>query len=57
MNSEKALINRIKTLREIAPDNDWVVSCKTRIMGPEAMAQKARRWWFCAALFLNIAWG
>ena len=41
MNSEKALINRIRTLREIAPDNDWVVSCKMRIMGPEAMAAKS----------------
>jgi len=41
MNSEKELINRIRTLREIAPDNDWVVSCKTRIMGQEAMAPKS----------------
>ena len=41
MNSEKALINQIRTLREIAPDNDWVVSCKMRIMGPEAMAAKS----------------
>jgi Domain of unknown function (DUF5667) len=40
MNSEKELINQIRTLREIKPDNDWVVSCKVRIMGQEAMGHK-----------------
>lgn len=33
MNSEKELINQIRTLRTIKPDNDWAVSCKAKILG------------------------
>lgn len=33
MDSEKDLINRIKALKEIKPDNEWAVLCKARIIG------------------------
>lgn len=32
MNSEKELINQIRTLKTIKPDNDWAISCKARIL-------------------------
>lgn len=32
MNSEKELINKLRALRTIKPDNDWAVSCKARIL-------------------------
>jgi hypothetical protein len=40
MNSDKELINRIKSLSEIKPDNDWAVLTKARIVGHEAIGQK-----------------
>jgi len=41
MNSEKELINRIKNLKEIKPDKEWVISCKARIMGQSAARQES----------------
>ncbi len=40
MNSEKNLINQIRTLKQIKPDKEWAVLCRTRIMGQEAMGRK-----------------
>ncbi len=41
MNSEKELINQIRTLSNIKPDENWVVSCKARLLGQEAMGQRS----------------
>jgi len=40
MNSEKELINQIRSLKEIKPDNEWVHLAKIRIMGTGAIGQK-----------------
>jgi hypothetical protein len=40
MNSEKELINQIKALKNIKPDNDWAVSVKARILGQTAAREK-----------------
>jgi hypothetical protein len=40
MNAEKELIKQIRILREIKPDNDWVISAKARIIGGEWIGQK-----------------
>jgi hypothetical protein len=40
MKSDKEIINQIRLLREIKPDTDWVISCKARLMGQEAIGQK-----------------
>ena len=40
MKSEKELINRIRTLKQIKPDSEWVAFAKSRIMGHEAIGQQ-----------------
>jgi hypothetical protein len=41
MKSENELINQIRSLREIKPDNDWVISNKMRMLGQEAIGHRS----------------
>jgi len=40
MNSEKAIISQIKSLKDIKPDHDWVILNKARLLGSEALNVK-----------------
>jgi len=40
MDSDKELINRIRSFKEIKPDTDWAAFTKARIIGHEAVGQR-----------------